>query len=136
MIQSFRGSALKNIKVCFSPVNWLLKDIPFCFVQVTITNDTNFLSKLGCFQICSPTRYYTCFPLFKEFIIFFVSNVSLWLFIMFSWLLFLSFFTRCMIKWWWHWGFLISRFRFILTFFDCKNFKWIRQWNSVILTMV
>ena len=76
------------------------------------------------------------FPLYKEFFILVVSNVSLWLFVVFSWLLFLSSFTRCMMKWRWHWVFLISRFRFILAFFNGKNFKWIPQWNSGILLMV
>ena len=136
MIQSLRCSATKNIKVCFPPVNRFLKDTPFYSVQVTITDDTNFLSNLGCFRICSPTRYYTGFPLFKGFFILFVSNGSLWLFIVFSWLLFLSSFTRCMIKWRWHWVFFIIRFRFVLVFFDGKNFEWIPQWNSVILMMV
>ena len=65
---------------------------------MAITDDTNFLSKLGCFHICSPTRYYTCFPLYKGFYILLVSNVSLWLFNVFSWPLFLSSFTRCMIN--------------------------------------
>ena len=136
MTQSLRCSASKNIKACFPPVNLFLKDIPFYSIQVTITDDTNFLCKLGWFRIYSPTRCYTCFPLFKALFILFVSNVSLWLFIVFSWLLFLSSFTRCIIKWRWHWDFLIIRFRFVLAFFDGKNFKWIPQWNSVILLMV
>ena len=81
----------------------------------------------------SRTRYYTCFPLFSGFFILFVSNISLRLFLMFSCLLFLSSFTRCMIKWRYYWVVLISRFRFVLVFFYGKNFKWIPQWNSVIL---
>ena len=60
---------------------------------MAISDDTNFLSKLGCFRICSPNRYYRCFPKFNGFFILFVSNVSLWLFIMFRWMLFLSFFV-------------------------------------------
>ena len=59
MIQSLRCSAWKNIKVCFSPVTRFLKEFPFYSIQVALTDDTNFLSKLVCFRICSPTRYYT-----------------------------------------------------------------------------
>lgn len=41
-----------------------------------------------------------------------------------------------MIKVKWHWVVPINRFRFILTFRDEKNFKYITQCNSVILLMV
>ena len=44
---------------------------------MALINDANFLSKLGCFHICSPTRYYTCFPLYKYFFMLVVDNVSL-----------------------------------------------------------
>ena len=50
MIQFLRCSTLKKIKVCFPPVNRFLKDIPFYSIQVAITDDSNFLSKLGCFH--------------------------------------------------------------------------------------
>ena len=75
-------------------------------------------------------------PLYKEFFILVVSNVSLWLFVVFSWLLFLFYFTRCMMKWRWHWLFLNIRFWFVLPFFNGKNFKWIPQWNSGIPLIV
>ena len=65
-----------------------MKDIPFYSIYTAITDDTHFLSKLGCFRICSPTRYYTCFPLYKGFCVLIFSNVSLWLFAVFRWLLF------------------------------------------------
>ena len=141
MIQSLKWSTSKNIKVCFPLINRFLKDIPFCSIQVAITDDANFLSKLGCFQICSPTQYSMYFPVYKGFFMLVVSivslcSVSLWLLLVFSLLIFPSSFTRCMIKWRWHWVFFISRFRFILAFFNEKNFKWIPQWNSGILLMV
>ena len=59
IIQSLRCSAWKNIKVCFSPVARFLKEFPFYSIQVAITDDTNFLSKLGCFRIYYLARYYT-----------------------------------------------------------------------------
>ena len=70
-----------------------------------------FFPNLVASELYSTTRYYTCFPLYKGFFILVVSNVSLWLLVVFSWLLFLSSFTRCMIRWRWHWVSLISRFQ-------------------------
>ena len=134
MIQSLRCSASKNIKVCFPPLTDFER-YSFLFYLGGYHQWQNFLSKLVCFRICSPTRYYTCFPLFKGFFILFVNNESLWLFIVISWL-FLSSFNRYMIKWRWHWVFLISRSRFVLPFFVGKSFKWVPQCNSVILLKV
>ena len=87
------------------------------------------------FHISVSTSEYKRFSLYKEFFILIASNVSIWLFVVFSWLFFPSSFTRCMIKWRWYWLFLIIRFRFVLAFCNGKNFKWIPSWNFGILLM-
>ena len=103
---------------------------------MAITDDVSFLSKLGCFQICYLHGNCTSFPLFRGFLILVISNVSLWLFLVFSWLLFC---LLLLVAWSNKDNIEISLSvcsGLSWVFFDGKSFKWIIWWNSIILLII
>ena len=93
MIQSLRCSALKKIKVCSPRLTEFWKIFLFILFRWLSAMTQIFFPNLVASKYVLLTVTITCFPKFKGFFILFVSNVSLWLFIMFSWMLFLSFFV-------------------------------------------